>query len=168
MLRPEGSFVGGWGNCPCPAFARMLKGFPVNIQTVNFAPPEGFMDVDTSAPKERRGSTAESITSAGATSALQEVAANLANVKSAIHSGAADRNQVIDMLTNLLRETLQVRHDFCIPCNSLRAPCHLFKKSSLCAEKGSSLCASSESICFLSATDRTLFISWVAWTYGCC
>lgn len=102
----------------------------MTIQTVSFAPPEGFMDVDTSAPKERKGSTAESITSAVASSALQEVAANLANVKSAIRSGAADRNQVIDMLTNLLRETLQVSHD--LLCNSLHAPCHLSRMFFVC------------------------------------
>jgi hypothetical protein len=91
------------------------------MQTVSFAPPEGFMDVDTSGPRERKGSTAESITSAVASSALHEVAANLANVKSAIRSGAADRNQVIDMLTNLLRETLQVNQSFCVPCMALQA-----------------------------------------------
>ena len=123
MLRPEGGPVGGWVYCLLPELARMLRVFSVTIQTVSFAPPEGFMDVDTSAPKERKGSTAESIISAVASSALQEVATNLANVKSAIRSGAADRNQVIDMLTNLLRETLQVSHD--LLCNSLQAPCHL-------------------------------------------
>lgn len=60
------------------------------------------MDVDSSAVSSK------SPAAEPATSALQEVAASLASVKSAIRSGAADRNQVIDMLTNLLRETLQV------------------------------------------------------------
>lgn len=66
------------------------------------------MDVDTTAAKGRTSPISEPATSPSATSALQEVAANLASVKSAIKSGVADRNQVIDMLTNLLRETLQV------------------------------------------------------------
>lgn len=61
------------------------------------------MDVDSSAAVSSRSPTSEP-----PTSALQEVAASLASVKGAIRSGAADRNQVIDMLTNLLRETLQV------------------------------------------------------------
>lgn len=116
------------------------------------------MDVDTSAPKERKGSTAESTTSAGASSALQEVAANLANVKSAIHSGAADRNQVIDMLTNLLRETLQVRHDFCILCNFLRAPCHLFRNV-FCVLQREHLRVHLKVFSLLSAAYRTLFSS---------
>ena len=60
------------------------------------------MDVDTSAATSSRSPTSEQ------PSALQDVATNLASVKSAIRTGAADRNQVIDMLTNLLRETLQV------------------------------------------------------------
>ncbi len=60
------------------------------------------MDVDTSAAASSHSPTSEPA------SALQEVAANLASVKSSIRTGAADRNQVIDMLTNLLRETLQV------------------------------------------------------------
>ena len=107
----------------------------MTIQTISFAPPEGFMDVDTSAAKERKG-TAESIASAGATSALQEVAANLANVKSAIHSGAADRNQVIDMLTHLLRETLQVREYLCILCTFSASPMPSLQNCYLCAEKG--------------------------------
>ncbi len=81
---------------------------PVYLQNVSFAPPEGFMDVDTTAAKGRTSPISEPATSPSATSALQEVAANLASVKSAIRSGVADRNQVIDMLTNLLRETLQV------------------------------------------------------------
>lgn len=69
------------------------------------------MDVDTSAAGSSRSPTSEQ-----PLSALQDVAANLANVKSAIKTGAADRNQVIDMLTNLLRETLQVRPPS--PCSS--------------------------------------------------
>ena len=80
----------------------------MNLQTVSFAPPEGFMDVDTSAVGRKSPGAADAASSAGGLSALQEVAASLANVKAAIKTGAADRNQVIDMLTNLLRETLQV------------------------------------------------------------
>ena len=83
---------------------------PVHLQNVSFAPPEGFMDVDTTAAKGHTSPISEPATSPSAKSALQEVAANLASVKSAIRSGAADRNLVIDMLTNLLRETLQVTH----------------------------------------------------------
>ena len=66
------------------------------------------MDVDTSAVGRKSPGAADAASSAGGLSALQEVAASLANVKAAIKTGAADRNQVIDMLTNLLRETLQV------------------------------------------------------------
>ena len=80
------------------------------LQNVSFAPPEGFMDVDTSASVGSRSpGGSKSPTAEPAMSALQEVAASLANVKGAIKSGAADRNRVIDMLTNLLRETLQVQ-----------------------------------------------------------
>lgn len=80
----------------------------IHLQNVSFAPPEGFMDVDSTAAKGGTSPISEPASSPSATSALQEVAANLASVKSAIRSGLADRNQVIDMLTNLLRETLQV------------------------------------------------------------
>ena len=74
------------------------------------------MDVDTSAAVGRKSpGTVEAASSVGALSALQEVAASLASVKSAIKTGAADRNQVIDMLTNLLRETLQVSSCFAHP-----------------------------------------------------
>lgn len=69
------------------------------------------MDVDTSAVGRKSPPVAASASAsplASPKSALREVAASLASVKSAIRSGVADRNQVIDMLTNLLRETLQV------------------------------------------------------------
>ena len=76
------------------------------------------MDVDTSAAGSSRSPTSEQ-----PMSALQDVAANLASVKSAIKTGAADRNQVIDMLTNLLRETLQVRPPLLIHMCLSDLPC---------------------------------------------
>lgn len=86
----------------------------LGLQSVSFAPPEGFTNVDTWAVVISKSPPSEP-----ATSALQEVAAGLASVKSAIMSDAADRNQAIDMLTNLLRETLQVD-----PC-SITFPVHI-------------------------------------------
>ena len=81
-------------------------------QNVSFAPPEGFMDVDRSDKSSGAVAPASggvpSSADASSGTALQDVAASLANVKNVIRSGAADRYQVIDMLTNLLRETLQV------------------------------------------------------------
>ncbi|CAL5221786.1 g4040 [Coccomyxa viridis] len=82
--------------------ASQSAGSFISSQSVSFAPPEGFTNVDTWAVVISKSPPSEP-----ATSALQEVAAGLASVKSAIMSDAADRNQAIDMLTNLLRETLQ-------------------------------------------------------------
>lgn len=94
-------------------------------QTVSFAPPEGFMDVDrsdkpaaaaiaaTAAAAAAAPEATASSDAANSEAALANVAASLENVKSVIRSGAADRYQVIDMLTNLLRETLQVGWRFC-------------------------------------------------------
>ncbi|CAL8465566.1 g5102 [Coccomyxa elongata] len=79
-----------------------------SAQTVSFAPPEGFMDVDRSDKLvAAAGGTASSSGDANSGAAMQVVTASLANVKSVIRSGTADRYQVIDMLTSLLRETLQ-------------------------------------------------------------
>lgn len=67
------------------------------------------MDVDRSDKLvTATGGTASSSGDANSGAAMQVVTASLANVKSVIRSGAADRYQVIDMLTSLLRETLQV------------------------------------------------------------
>ena len=68
------------------------------------------MDVDCSDKPGAAGGTASSSGDASSGAAMQVVTASLANVKSVIRSGAADRYQVIDMLTSLLRETLQVNH----------------------------------------------------------
>ena len=95
-----------------------VSGMPV--QTISFAPPEGFMDVDRSdkssavAAQPSEGVPSSSA-DANSGAALQDVAASLANVKNVIRSGAADRYQVIDMLTNLLRETLQVSQHVLTP-----------------------------------------------------
>jgi len=78
------------------------------------------MDVDRSDKPAAAVAAAAAVPEAAASSdavnseaALADVAASLENVKSVIGSGAADRYQVIDMLTNLLRETLQVSWRSC-------------------------------------------------------
>ena len=77
------------------------------------------MDVDrsdkSSAVAAQPSEGVPSSADANSGAALQDVAASLANVKNVIRSGAADRYQVIDMLTNLLRETLQVSQHVLTP-----------------------------------------------------
>ncbi len=96
----------------CTLLTDSVNGTPAKaVQTVSFAPPEGFMDVDRSDKATAAVSGAvPSASDASSGAALADVAASLANVKKVIRSGAADRYQVIDMLTNLLRETLQVSY----------------------------------------------------------
>lgn len=100
------------------------------LQNVSFAPPEGYKEAEQQG-RTRSNPDEPSLSRTGGSmgeAALQEVAANLDSVKVAIKTGAADRGQIIDMLTNLLRETLQVLY--------LRLPAYIPAWSFCCTLNG--------------------------------